>query len=221
MSTDDARIGEAIRVAAGAVSAPERLRRQLAAQRARQTARRRIAGAFAATAATVLAAVLALSQSGGEPGSPPPTIADAVAVALRQPALPAPARDPRAPSLLGVSSGGVAFPDYREGGMRWRPDGLLRARRGGRDIVVVSYTRGASARASYAIVAGPALPEAQAGYRVVRGGTRFAVEHRAGTTIVSWRRGGRTCVLASRAASAQALLRMAAWEPAPTAQRRY
>ncbi len=221
MSTDDARIGAAIRATAGEVAAPERLRGQLAAQRTRLAARRRIAGALTATAATALAAVLALSQSGGRPVPAPPTIADAAAVALRRPALPAPGRDARAPSFLRVSSGGVAFPDYRRAGMRWRPAGLLRARRGGRDVVVVSYARGGGVRASYAIVAGPVLREPRTGRTVVRAGTRFTVQHGLGTTIVSWRRGGRTCVLASREASAQALLRMAAWEPAPGAQRRY
>lgn len=222
MSSDDARIAAAIRATAGAVRAPEQLREELAAQRVRRTARRRIAGALAATVATALAAVLALSQAGGEPGSAAaPTIAEAAVVALRQPALPAPARDAKAPSFLQASSGGVAFPDYGQGGLRWRPDGLLRARRGGRDIVVVSYTRGAGVRAGYAIVGGPALRQAQSAAPVVRGDTRFAVQRTAGITIVSWRRGGRTCVLASREASAQALLSMAAWRPAPASRARY
>jgi len=221
MSDDEARIAEAIRTAAGAVHAPPGLHRTLAAQRARRRRRGRVAGALAATAAAALAAVLALAHGDGDPAAPPPTIADAVAVALREPALPAPARDARAPAFLRASSGGVAFPDYARGALHWRADGLLRARRAGRDIVVVSYTRYGRARVGYAIVGGAALRPARTRWRVVRDGTRFAVQRSAGATIVSWRRGGRTCVLASRDTSSEALLEMAAWQPPPAAGGRY
>jgi hypothetical protein len=59
----------------------------------------------------------------------------------------------------------------------------------------------------------PGLRLAAGATTVVRHGVRFAVLRDAGATIVTWRRGGRTCVLASRDASAAALLRIAAWRP--------
>ncbi len=210
MSHDDTLVADAIRVAAAQVRAPERLRLQLAAQqRARRTRQRRTAGALAATLATALAAVLALAHPAGGPG--PPSIADAAAIALRAPTLPAPARDARVPELLRASAGGVRFPDYAYGRLGWRADGLGRVHRGGREVVVVSYARGAGARAGYAIVAGPALRVAAGAPRVVRHGVQFAVLRDAGATIVTWRRSGRTCVLASRDAPAATLLRLAAW----------
>jgi hypothetical protein len=210
MSHDDTFVADAIRAAAAQVRAPERLRVQLAAQRARRTRHRRTAGALVATLATALAAVLALAHPAGEPG--PPSIADAAAIALRAPTLPAPARDARAPELLRASAGGVRFPDYAYGRLGWRADGLRRARRGGRDVIVVSYARGAGGpRAGYAIVAGPALGLTAGAPRIVRRGVQFAVLRDAGATIVTWRRSGHTCVLASRDAPAGMLLRLAAW----------
>lgn len=210
MSHDDTLAAGAIRAAAAQVRAPERLRIEIAAQRARRTRHRRTTGALVATLATALAAVLALAHPAGEPGHP--SIADAAAIALRAPTLPAPARDARAPELLQASAGGVRFPNYAYGRLDWRADGLGRVRRGGRVVVVVSYARGAGgARAGYAIVAGPALRLTAGGSRVVRHGVQFAVLRDAGATIVTWRRSGRTCVLASRDATAAMLLRLAAW----------
>jgi hypothetical protein len=221
VSGEDARVADAIRSAAGAVHAPQRLRREIAAQRARRAVRRRAAGALAATAATTLATLLALSQPEDGGDRRPPTIAEAAVVALREPALPAPPRDARAPAFLRASSGSVAFPDYAGGGLRWRADGLLRTHRGGREIVVVTYARPGDGRAGYAIVGGPPLRLTGRASSVVRHGTRFSVVRGAQATIVTWRRGGRTCVLASRQASADALLRMAAWQPVGGAPGRY
>jgi hypothetical protein len=208
---DDAGVAATIHAAAGAVRAPDRLRRELAGQRTRRTGRRRTAGAFAAAVATAFAAVLALAHPVGDPG--PPSIAETASVALRAPALPAPARDARAPALLRASADGVRFPNYAYGGLGWHAEGQRHTRRGGRELVVVSYAHGRDAHAGYAIVGRPGLRLAAGAPTVVRHGVRFAVLRDAGATIVTWRRGGRTCVLASRDASVAALLRIAAWRP--------
>jgi len=208
---DDAGVAATIHAAAAAVRAPDRLRRKLAGQRTRRTGRRRTAGAFAAAVATALAAVLALAHPTGDPG--PPSIVETASVALRAPALPAPARDARAPALLRASADGVRFPNYAYGGLGWRADGQRHTRRGGRELVVVSYSHSRDGHASYAIVGRPALRPAAGARTVVRNGVRFAVLRDAGATIVTWRRDGRTCVLVSRDASDEALLRIAAWRP--------
>jgi hypothetical protein len=170
--------------------------------------RRRVGVAVAACLPIALAAVLSFAHPASNPVAP--SIADAAAVALRAPALPAPPRDAREPALLRFSSGGVPFPDYAYGGLGWRADGQRRARRGGRDVAIVSYARGGR-RVGYAIVGGPALRRTGGAARVVRAGTRFDVLRHDGATIVTWRRGGQTCVLASREAAAKDLLRLAAW----------
>jgi hypothetical protein len=208
---DDAGVAATIRAAAAAVQAPERLRRELAGQRTRRTGRRRTTAAFAAAVATAFAAVLAFAHPVGDPG--PPSIVETATLALREPALPAPARDARAPALLRASADGVRFPNYAYGGLGWRAEGQRHTRRGGRELVVVSYAHGRDWHAGYAIVGRPALPLAAAAPTVVRNGVRFAVLREGGATIVTWRLGGRTCVLASRDASAEALLRIAAWRP--------
>ena len=209
MSSDDQHIGETIRATAAAVRAPQRLYEAIERPRERgMVRRRRVGGAVAACATIALAAVLAFAHPAADPVAP--SIADAAAVALRAPALPAPPRDAREPALLRFSSDGVPFPDYAYGGLAWRADGQRRARRGGRDVVVVSYA-GGGRRVGYAIVGGPALRVSGARSRVVRGGTRFDVLRHAGATIVTWQRGGQTCVLASRDTEAQGLLRLASW----------
>jgi hypothetical protein len=208
---DDARVADTIRVAAAAVRAPDRLRRELAGQRTRRTGRRRTTEALAAAVVTALAAVLAFAPATGDPG--PPSIVETARLALREPALPAPARDPRVPALLRASADGVRFPNYAHGGLGWRAEGQRHARRGGRELVVVSYGSSRHGHASYAIVGRPALRLAPGAPTVVRNGVRFAVLHDAGKTIVTWRRSGRTCVLVSRDAPAEALLRIAAWHP--------
>lgn len=219
MSDEHVRAATVIRSTAGSIRAPQRLREELGVQRARLAARRRVARALVATAATALATALALAQAGG--GRQPPTIAETAAVALRAPTLAAPARDARAPAFLRASSGGVAFPDYARAGLRWRPEGLLRTRRGGQQIVVVSYARGSGERVGYAIVGGAPLRAAAGATAVVRDGARYAVLRDGATRIVTWRRGGRTCVLASREASTQALLELAAWRPQAAPAGRY
>jgi hypothetical protein len=208
---DDARVADTIRAAAATVWAPNRLRRELAGQRSRRAGRRRTAGALAAAVVTALAMVLAFARPSGDPG--PPSIVETASLALREPALPAPARDARTPALLRASADGVRFPNYAHGGLGWRAEGQRHARRGGRELVVVSYRHGRDVHAGYAIVGRPALRLAADGPTVVRNGLRFAVLHEAGATIVTWRRSGRTCVLASRDASVEALLRIAAWRP--------
>lgn len=126
---------------------------------------------------------------------------------------PAPARGARAPALLRASADGVRFPNYAHGGLGWRAGGQRHARRGGRELVVVSYRHSRYGHAGYAIVGRPALRLAAGAPTVVRNGVRFAVLRDAGKTIVTWRRSGRTCVLASRDASVEALPRIAAWRP--------
>jgi hypothetical protein len=218
---EERRVVAAIRAEAGAVQAPQRLRETLAAQRTRRSARGRRASLLGASAlaTAVLATLLLLVDTGTDPGRP--SIADAATVALLEPTQPAPASDARAP-LLHVSVGAVRFPDYAKGGLAWRPDGLRRERSGGRRVVVVSYRHPSGAHVGYAIVDGPPLPVAAGVRTVTRDGTRFAVlQHPAGTTIVTWRRGGHTCVLASRDATAQAMLEMASWHPGAASSEHY
>jgi hypothetical protein len=76
--------------------------------------------------------------------------------------------------------------------------------------MTVEY-RGRRQRVGYTIVAGPALAVPGEAQRVRRGSLGLAVVRRDGATVVTWRRAGHTCVLASRDAPARRLLDLAAW----------
>ena len=195
-----------IRAAAASVQAPPSLRAALAVgpQRA---ARRRPAPrliALGGAALALVAVVLALAPGGHDPAAP--TVASAASAALRPPTQPAPRG---ADGALSVSAAGVRFPDYGAGA-HWRPVGTRTDRLGGRTTVSVAYRGAAGAQAGYAIVDGAPLPVPAGARRIVYEGVSIAVIERDGLRIVTWRRGGRTCVVAARATSLDRLLDLAA-----------
>jgi len=195
-----------IRAAAASVHAPASLRAAVAAgpQRA---ARRRPAGRLvalgAAALACVVAVVLALAPGGHDPVAP--TVASAADAALRAPAQPAPRG---ADGALAISAGGVRFPDYGAGS-RWRPVGTRTDRLGGRTTVSVA-SDAAGVRAGYAIVGGAPLPVPAGARHMVYEGVPVAVMERGGVRIVTWRRGGHTCVVAARGVGLERLLGLVA-----------
>ncbi|MEY2513143.1 MAG: hypothetical protein QOJ89_501 [bacterium] len=202
---DSANIGERIRSVATTVGAPDALRRRIGAQRdavVERGARGGRAGTLAVAAAGV-ALLLAAILVGLPGGADEPSIADAASVALRAPANPAPARPP--------TVDGVRFPVDTYGARGWHAVGIRRERTGGRELVAVSYA-GSGTRLGYAIVAAPALELPPGTRLVVRDGIRFWAFSAHGATVLTWRRAGRTCVVASRTASEERLLAFAVGE---------
>ena len=219
LGADELGVADAIQREAAAVHAPQRLREALAAQHGRRAARGRRRAAILGAAAAALAVVLLTARPDAQQRQP--SIAGAATIALLPSTQPRPAADPRRQALLRASVGGVRFPTYAGGGLNWRPTGLRRSRHEGRDVVTVAYRQASGAHVGYAIVGGPPLPVSAGAQVVSRGGLRLAIMRRAGTTIVTWRRGGRTCVLASRDAPVPAMLAMATWHPKEQAPERY
>lgn len=212
---DDA-IGERIRAAAASVEAPQNLRRRIVSQRRAALARRRprawrtpviAAALMAAFVATVLVAEL----RDAEPEAP--SFAKATALALRAPAsaLADPGPPGTAPRMPAVD--GLMFPSYAYSALDLRAIGVRRDHRRGRDVVAVSYASDGT-RIGYAIVASPAIDVPHGARSVTRRGTRYALLRVDGAAVVTWRRAGRTCILASRTASHELLLRVAAWRAA-------
>jgi len=198
-------IGQAIRATAERVEAPAGLRERIAqggagagAPPRRRPWRRlwaRVLGGAAVVAAVVVVALLAGVGAGGPA---PLTAANAADVALRAadgPPRPAEGAVPR-------SVGGVRFPDY-DG--EWSPTGAARQMLGGHAVTTVRYGDGDS-RVSYAIVAGAPLKWPDGELRTTRRGTPVVVFERDGALAVAWRRGGHTCVLATRDTSLRELL---------------
>jgi hypothetical protein len=81
---------------------------------------------------------------------------------------------------------------------------------GARAAMTVEY-RGKGQRVGYTIVAGPPLAQPAGMRQVRRGALRLDVFRQNGAQLVSWRRAGHTCVLASRDAPVARLVRLAAW----------
>jgi anti-sigma factor RsiW len=157
-----------------------------------------------AVAAVVVALVVALT---GGPGGP--SVADAARFAALPPNGPAPARALGSHTELAIGVEGVTFPDFlRSHG--WRATGVRRGEVEGRDATAVFYAKG-SRRVVYVIVAGSALPQPSGATRSTRGGVEYRSLNIEGRPAVTWRRGGRTCVLIGQASPAE-LLRLAAWQ---------
>lgn len=189
--------------------APAALRARIEAARPsrRTAARRRIAygGAFAgAIAAIALALVLVLPS--GTPGAP--SVSDAAALAVRGPDQPAPAPDPTSPAArLSQSVGDVYFPDWASR-LNWRAVGERVDRLGGRTAVTVYYAK-STERIAYTIVGAPALAE-PAAPKTWLDGTEMRTLTLSGRLVVTWRRGGDTCVLSGTGVKAAELQRLAA-----------
>jgi anti-sigma factor RsiW len=157
-----------------------------------------------AVAAVVVALVVALS---GGPGGP--SVADAARFAGLPPNAAAPARAEGSRTELAIGVEGVTFPDLLRS-YGWRATGVRHGQVGGRDATAVFYAKG-SRRIVYVIVAGSALPKPSDATRSMRGGVEFRSLNIEGRQAVTWRRGGRTCVLIGQASPAE-LLRLAAWQ---------
>ncbi len=189
--------------------APERLRARINASRpSRATAaRRRFAyagAAAAAVAAVVLALVLALPP--GTPGAP--SVSDAAALAARGPAQAAPAPDPSMPGArLHQSVGDVYFPNWTSR-FGWQAIGSRTDKLGGRTAVTVYY-RWKGDTIAYTIVHSPPLAQPSANATKWEG-TEFLTLNLNGRLVVTWRRGGDTCVLSGTGIKAGELQRLAA-----------
>jgi hypothetical protein len=92
-----------------------------------------------------------------------------------------------------------------------RATGVRRDSLDGRRALTVHYAGAGDARVGYTIVDTPPLDVPGSARRVTRGSLGLAVWRRDGANVVTWRRAGHTCVLASRSMPASRLLDLAAW----------
>jgi anti-sigma factor RsiW len=191
--------------------APARLRAEIDRRhgkgRAARGGRRRVAirGAIAATAAAALA--LGLMLPGALQGSP--SVADAAALAQKPPSQAAPTGVAGTPQLLHASVDGVPFPNYAAK-FGWKPAGARQNDLSGRRATTVYYEKGAR-RIAYTIVSGDALDPPADARLAARGGVEYRAFHDRGRTVVTWQRGGRTCVLSATAVGRAELIELADW----------
>jgi hypothetical protein len=209
-----AAVGRRVRELALTVETPASRRARIDGQRAAAQRRRRprltVPALAAGGLAAVVAAVLVLAGVGGG-GSTVPSVDDAVALALARPTAAAPAIDPANTTLIRAQVGGVPFPNYTYSWPRWRTAGVREDRIAGRSATTVVY-RGPRGDVGYTIVDGKPLPEPAGARHVTAAGVRLAVLRRGDVTVVTWRRGGHTCVLAGRGEGVERqLVRFATW----------
>jgi hypothetical protein len=162
-------------------------------------------GAATATVAAflVLGALLLVGEANE------PSVADAAPLALRPATAAAPATDPADIRFIEAAVGGVRFPNYAYD-TTWKTLGARRDELSGRRTMTVVYSTGAGP-VGYTIVDGEPLEVPDGARRVTARGRSFVVLRRDGAVAVSWRQGGRTCIVSGRAATEQQLLRLAAW----------
>jgi hypothetical protein len=198
------------------VVAPDRLRLAVAervaeAKRAQAGERRlrvRLGGVLTAAGAAALVLVVLglLANSILRDETAPPGVRTVAPVALRAPTSPAPAARPGG-ELLVARAGPIAFPTWTRVG--WHAVGARRDTVRGHDVRTVFYADAAGQRIGYAI-ADASLPVA-GGEHVTRRGVQLRVLARGSTSVVTWRRAGRTCILAGRGVPVERLLTLASY----------
>ena len=204
-----------VAAAVAQTQAPLALRERIEAQRraAARPARRRWAfgGSLAGAVAAAVAAIVI--ATGG--GVAEPTVAQAAQLALRAPTAAAPAVDRAHPGLLRRSVGGVTSPSWQDE-FPWKASGAREDKIDGRRAVTVFYDDPSGTRIGYTILAGKPL-DYPSGPSVSHGTERYVLLERGARKIVTWRRGGHTCVLSGpKGVSSDRLLALASWSGADT-----
>ncbi len=162
-----------------------------------------MAGALAA----IVVLVVFLLPSGAPGG---PSVSKAATLATRGPTSQAPPPDPRAPEArLDQRVGRVYFPNWLKP-LGWAAVGQRLDQLAGRPIVTVYY-QGHYTTVAYSIVGGRALSP-PAGKRVRVNGVPMRAFSINGRLVVSWRRGGHTCVLSGMGITATELEQLASWQ---------
>ena len=161
-----------------------------------------LVGAALATAALAAVAIV-IAFSGG------PATSEVLAAATR-PAVAAVQLDPGQPRLLQDQIDDVRFPNY-EGKFGWEAVGTRTDEIGGRETRTVFY-RKEGRRIAYTIVAGDALKWPDGASKTDVEGTVVRALELEGREVVTWKRGGHTCVLSSKDVPRAELLALAGWK---------
>ncbi|MGH2983980.1 MAG: hypothetical protein ACRDK5_06970, partial [Solirubrobacterales bacterium] len=165
-----------------------------------------LAGGLAATAAAAaLVAVLVLPT-----GSGGPSVVEAAQLSdlpATQASVPV---HPSSPKILSASGDGVPFPNL-EGEFGWGEAGARSDELDGRETKTVFYERGGR-RIGYTIVSGKALPWPSGARKTDLNGVALRSTADGPKQIVTWLRGGRTCVLSGNGVSSAELLKLASWK---------
>ncbi len=190
--------------------APAWLRARLEPESRRRRRRRLsfsmpLAGGLAAGAAFAILLVLLLPGGAGGP-----TVVEASELAAQRAEAPAPGPVRSKPALLDVRAEGLAFPNWAEA-FGWRATGRREDEIDGRRAVTVFYEKGGR-RIGYTILSGDPIDAPDEASTANREGLTLRGLSADGRVIVTWLRGGHTCVLSGTDVDAATLLDLAAWQ---------
>jgi hypothetical protein len=201
-----------IAAAVAETRAPLALRERIEADRQRagsQRARTRRWGVLAPVAAALAAVLVAVVLIGGNSA---PSVLATASLATRGPVLPAPPEDPANDSVLQASVEGVPFP-YWGDSFRWEAVGERDDKINDRDTKTIYYQNPKGQRAAYTIVGGDPVDPPSGAKKISHNGTDIWVTIHNGRRIVTWKRGGRTCVMSAPLTIPQEkLLDLASWK---------
>jgi hypothetical protein len=202
-----------IAAAVAETAAPLALRERIEANRARaaKPARARRLRALLPAGGLVAAAVVAVVLVvGGGDGAP--SVLATASLAAGGPVLPAPAEDTSNETVLKASMEGVPFP-YWGGSFRWEAVGARDDKIEDRSAKTVFYDNPKGVRAAYTILGGDTIDAPSGAYVKTVNGVKLWITKDKGRRIVTWTRGGHTCVLsAPLAVPEDKLLELAAWK---------
>jgi len=215
---NERRAVEALRGAATTM-APDALRERLATDRAKAASGPRplrslrpaprwgravLGGALVGA----VAIVLALTLSGHTTAAP--SVTQAASLALRGPSLPPPPAQGAHPGTLARDVDEVYFPARLGNGSKATGERVDQL--DGRVARTIFYTTPTGRQIAYTIVAGPALAEPSHGTPTSLHHTQLRSIALGGRIVVTWRRGGHTCILSAARVPDQQLLDLAAWK---------
>jgi hypothetical protein len=197
-----------VHAAAGETAAPAGLRARVETMRTARRARRRplYAVGLGVAAAAVVAVVLLLTLPSGAGG---PSVAEAADLAHLDATLPPPRPRRDQPKLLAAAVDGVPFPNWRKK-FQWRTTGARPDTIDGRKALTIFYRKNGK-RIGYTILTGKPLAKPPGSSVAVRNGTTLRSFLYGDRNIVTWTRGGLTCILSGRGVNRQVLLRLASW----------
>jgi hypothetical protein len=214
LSDELAERGRALIAAAVAeTQAPLALRERIEADRRRAPSRgagarrwRVLAPAAGLVAAVAIALVVLIGGSGT------PTVLATASLATRGPVLPAPDEDATNHAVLKASVEGVPFP-YWGDSFQWKAVGARDDKIEGRAAKTVYYMSAKGVRAAYTILGGDSIDPPSGARKRTDNGIALWVTEDKGRRVVTWKRGGRSCVLsAPLAIPEQKLLDLASWK---------
>ena len=202
-----------IAAAVAETRAPLALRERIEADRQRAGTQRRAPrrwGVFAPVAGVLAAAVVAIVLVTGGGGAP--SVLATAALATKGPVLPAPAENPSNGAVLSASVEGVPFPYWGES-FRWKAVGARDDKIEGRTAKTVYYENAKGLRAAYTILGGDAIDPPSGATKRTDNGITLWVTVDKGRRVVTWKRGGQSCVMsAPMAIPEQKLLDLASWK---------